>query len=315
MRKTHEILLALVLTACGERRAAPTPAHTAIGGESVARVGGVDLSASLVGSVAAARGVAAKVALGLLVDDVVAAKGAEARGLGQDPAASLERTASLARATVDRVAAEARATPPTDAEVRALSEAHWVTVDSPETFVVVHAVVVRPKTSDVALETAAKAVASAIAATEADATDPKDFKTRAAAVPHGKAEVVVEDLEPFTADGRIAVEGSESGYDPRFTAGAATLRTPGATSGVVESSAGWHVIRLIERRPPVFMSPDARRARFASEVFTRRAGEAVQAIENARRASEGASVANGLDDLLALAVPTRPEPTTAPATQ
>lgn len=57
-----------------------------------------------------------------------------------------------------------------------------------------------------------------------------------------------EQLPPFTADGRLVLAGSSNTLDSDFTSAAFAL-ADGATSDVVQSSSGWHVIRRIEALP------------------------------------------------------------------
>jgi hypothetical protein len=307
--------LVLALAACSSPTRAPVAAHTTIGGSVVARVGNVSLPVTLVAAVAAARGISPPQALALLIDDAVAANGAQAEHLDTTAYVTFSRLAATSRATIDHIRAVTRGSPPTDDELRAVTAVHWLEVDTPPTFVVVHAVALRPKTPDPRAEAAAKAVAGAIASAELSATDANDFAARANAVPHAGVKLVIEALEPFTADGRVAVPGAPSSYDPRFVAAATALTAPGATSGVVESSFGWHVIRLLARRPAVTVPVEARRRMFADEVYAHRARHAVDELESALRARESATLANGVDDILALAVPATPssEPTSTPA--
>jgi len=297
------VALAFALIGCGTTPHEGAAAHTTLGGDVVARVGGIDIRTVLVGAVAADHRIAPPAALELLVDDAVAAKGAEARRLGDTADARFAQLAVLARATLAHIRAEARRAPPTDDEVRSMTAAHWLEVDVPETLVVVHSVARRPKPPDARAEAAAKAVAAAIAAAEVGATDADDFQARANAVPHAGVEVVTQLLQPFTVDGRVAAPGAPSGLYSKFAAGAAALVTPGETSGVVESEAGWHVIRLLARRPAISVAFDERRRLFAAEIYDRRTRDAVDALEATLRAREPVSRANGVDDLLNLAVP------------
>jgi hypothetical protein len=295
--------LGLSVLGCGDRPRETAVAHAAIGGEIVARVGDIDLPVSLVRAVAGERRITPAAAVTLLVDDALAAKGAEARQLERGTTVLFGKRVVLGRATIDHLRADARATPPTDAEVQALSVIHAAEVDTPETLIVVHAVVLRPKEANPQSEAEAKGVATAIAAAEADATDPADFMARAKAVPHRGVDVVVEQLDPFAASGHVAVAGSTATYDPRFVAAATTLTSPGATSAVVESSFGWHVIRLIERRAPNVVPFEERRRLFAEEVYANRGHESLEALEKQLREREPVSLVSGVDDVLAEALP------------
>ncbi len=305
------LLAVLPVLGCGDHAPDARPAHTSLGGEVVARVADLDIPASAVVAVAAARRVGRDRALALLVDDAVAAKGAVGRGLDRAPDVRVASTAAKARAALDRAGADARRSPPTDEEVRALTAEHWVDADRPETFVVIHAIALRPKKPDAAAEAAAKAVAAQIAAAEVGAVDEADFVARAKAVPAGSTEVTVERLDPFALDGRVATTGVARSYDPRFAAGAGSLAAPGSTSGVVEGAFGWHVLRLIERFPPLVLPLEERRQMFADEVYVHRASDAIAKLSADQRSREPVVLANGLDDLLAeaaLAMHTAPAP-------
>jgi hypothetical protein len=293
-------VVVLTAFACGSRGPDRALAHAALGGEIVARVGDVDIPVGLVASVARARHITADAALALLVDDAVASKAAVAQGKDRSVELDFAVTSAKARATVDHLNAAAHATPPSDDEISALTKLHWLTVDAPEALVAVHAVARRapPEKPDAHVDTAAKAVAAAILAAVGPATDGDDFQTRAKAVPHAGVEVVVQALDPFSADGRVMVEGGAGEYDKAFAAAAAALPA-GATSGVVESSFGWHVIRMVERRPARSVPLDERRRMFTEEVYARRGQDAVARVTGGKPWS----VANGVDDLLAEALP------------
>ena len=297
------LLAALVApSACGSRSLDATPAHAKLGGEIVARVGDVDLPATEVASVARARRVTPRAALALLVEDAVAAKAALTHGVDRTPEVQYAILSTKARATLDRVHDEAYATPPTDDEVKELSALDWQEVDVPEAMVAVHAVVMRPKAADTHVVAAAKAVAAAIVTAVAGATDADDFQAKASAVAHPDLEVVVQPLAPFAADGRVVEAGNSARYDMQFVAGAAGL-ADGATSGVVESAFGWHVIRMIEHRPRRVVPFDARRAMFAEHVHAKRAHDAIARIEAAVGAREPVGYENGVDEILSGALP------------
>ena len=95
-------------------------------------------------------------------------------------------------------------------------------------------------------------------------------------------------------------------FEAPFAKGAFALKRAGETSGVVESSFGWHVIRLIERRPPKTVPLEERRADFGPEVFARRGRAALEATLTARRASTPVGIAPGADALMALVPPPAP---------
>jgi hypothetical protein len=260
----------------------------------------VAVPAGLVAEVAADRRVSPSRALELLIDDAVAAGRARANGLDRSPPVARTVTAVAARAVVDRVRREARAHPPKDDEVVELSQRHWIELDLPETVRVVHAVARRSVPGTARDEQAAKAVATAIAVAVAGAGDEGAFMANARAVSHPGVEVTVESLEPVTADGRVAAGDGSGRYDVRFSAAASTLQTVGVTSGVVETSAGWHVIRLLERRPGHTLAFDERRRLLAEEIYAGRAQAALDEVLARRRDAEDVSLANGVDELMGL---------------
>jgi len=287
--------MGIAVAACGSRASRSKAEHAALGGDAVAKVGDLPIPASLVGSVAAAQRVDPSRALALLVDDALAAVGARAAGLDKTPEVMRAMAASRARPVVLRVGAAAHDEgPPTDAEVTEVTALHWLEVDLPERMRVIHAVIIDKKKPG--LEAAATELAAALAGTEAAASDPDDFEARAKALPHEGFELKVERLDPFVADGRIALPGA-GGLDPDFVRGAATL-APGTTSGVVRSKFGWHVIRMIERLPERRVPFEERRRVFREEVEATRARRALeQLVANLSKKSD-VRVANGVDEMM-----------------
>jgi hypothetical protein len=288
--------LAALAVACETRSSPRQAAHTSLGGDTAARVGDVVISASLVGRVATAQQVPPSQALGSVIDDALAAAGARAAGLDQSAEVNVATTAALARRVVLRLREEARsAGPPTDAEVNLVTEEHWLDVDLPEQMRVVHAIVMDPRKHE--LEADAVTLAAALAATEAAATGPDDFETRAKALPHDpKLEIKVERLDPFVDDGRVASPGGGT-LDPDFVRGAMPL-APGATSGVVRSSFGWHVIRMIERLPQHRIPFEERRRLFEEEVRAIRARRALEKLEEDLAQKYQVTVSNGVEELM-----------------
>ena len=263
----------------------------------MARVGDVTIPASLVGAVAGAQHTDTRAALDRVIDDALAAQGARATGADRAPAVAWMIESILARASVDRIGHDALAAgPPTDEELAQVTRIHWLDVDLPEQARVIHAVVRTPKDHD--QFAAARVLAAQIAAAVAGAKDKEDFKARAAAVPHGAFDVVIEELPPFVADGRFA-DPRPSIIDPRFAKGAFALKSAGETSGVVESSFGWHVIRLIERVPGKTLPAEDRRARFTDEVVTHRGRVALDAVLASRSASSATVVLPDADARMA----------------
>jgi hypothetical protein len=292
------VLPALVLLVSSACRSSPSPAaaaHASLGGDTVARVGDQAIPTSLVADVAASQKVEPSRALAFLVDDALAAAGARAAGFDKTPEVERATTAARARLVVLRLRDAARAEGlPTEAEVKELTEAHWLEVDLPERMHVIHAVVIDPKKPE--LESSAATLAAALAAAEATATSPDDFEARAKALPHEGLEVKVEALDPFVADGRTATPAGGM-LDPDFVRGAAAL-APGETSGVVHSKFGWHVIRMIERLPEHRMPFEERRRRFREEVEAFRGHRALEALLQELASQREVKVENGVDEMM-----------------
>jgi hypothetical protein len=250
----------------------------------VARVGAVAIAPSEVAWVANAKGLPPREALDELVADALAAQGAPALGLDATPAVSWERTAAVARQVplqLARAAAEKGA--PSDDELASV--------------VVVHAVVLRSATLR---EEDALALARSIRQTVAAVRTPDDFLARAQAVPHPHASVVAERLGPFAADG---VGPGGATLDPGFVAAAFALRAPLELSSIVVTPFGWHVLQLVERRPPSSPSEaDALRVDLAESVRDLRARMALDSLIRMRRGNGRVETSVAADELLARAV-------------
>ena len=87
----------------------------------------------------------------------------------------------------------------------------------------------------------------------------------------------VERLPAVTRDGRVlSAEAGE--FDPGFARGANELKKPGDISGLIESSFGFHVIRLSERVEAFHLSDDELAKTVKDEVTTNRTRKALDQL-------------------------------------
>jgi len=271
-------VLAAVLLCCGGDK--PPPIETGpLPPGVVGRVAQTEIPEDLAVRVARAQHVTPRDATQSLADDALAARVAQDRGLDRDPDVAWRLRAFRARLVSDRLRDEAKAQGPlTDSEIEELTQEHWQDLDSPEQRTVIHAVVRKPASSGDAVP-----IADAIRRAVEDAQNADEFEQKANAVPHGTIQVKVERLPPFVADGRVAAAGMGGGFDKTFAAATFEISAAGKTSAVVETSFGWHVIRLLEITPPHHVPIEQRRLMLAAEGIARRAKTRQEEILAAQR--------------------------------
>jgi peptidyl-prolyl cis-trans isomerase C len=312
MGRLRFVVVLVAACACGERPSAVT--HGSIGGGAVARVGQTVITADLVAHVASAQRVEPREALDKLVADALAAEAARARKLDASPGASQAIRATLGRATVAKVRDAARAAgPPTDAETNEMSRFRWREVDCPEQVRVIHVIAMRPDkpkapTGDAGEpEARARQVAASLLDAVRGAQSDGEFESKAKAVPHEGVDVRVERLPLFARDGRV-VEGPDGATMVMPFVDAAFRLEVQATSDVIETEFGWHVLRVLEKKPAILVSADARRALFADDILNARARHDLERRLAAQRKAAPVEIASGIDALLSEAVAPPPAP-------
>lgn len=285
-------LIAIALAACSDTDSTgaglASGARGEGGGPVVATVEGLTIPTSVVEQSAHARNVSAKMALDSLIDDALATNEAFRRKL--DRRRDVERSidAALARQVARHLRQEALARGPLDdKELAELTARHWKEVDLPERATVVHAVVRKPGDGSAPLSAdaaeRARLAAEALRAAVLGESTPEGFEAKAKAFQAPGFELRVERLPTMAADGRITELGTDAEMDKTF-AEAALRVAPGATSPVVETRFGWHVIHGIDHLAAEVASPERRREMFNEEVLATRARNAyVQLVEAAKK--------------------------------
>ncbi len=322
--RAARIALAAALAAggCGAEKEAPPPAaQRALAPGTVAQVGRHAITVPFVAHVAQAQRVPLPEARDRAVRDALLASEAEAAKLDRGLDVQIGTRAVLARRLLHDLAAEAERAPISDEELAAATAQHWLDLDRPEGFVVVHAVVRLDADASDAKRSEARTVAEAIAVAvlpvhdraaelaPPSASEPLDARreppedplaaafTRAAdAVPHVGFETKLQTLKPVAADGRV-LDPSGGNYHPEFAAAAATLKERGELSKVTSSPSGMHVIMLLAHTPARRVPEPERRAGLRDEIVNGRARASLDKLLAGARAR--ASRAADADALLA----------------
>lgn len=288
---------ALLLAACGRgQEKPPDESRTALGPGEVARVGGLSITADVVGKIAAAQRISPAEARSRAIFDALMAAGAVQRGLDRDPFVIAERRGVLADALLMRVKQEASREPSTPEEIERVTATHWLDLDRPEARRVVHAVAVASE-SDAEARKKAQEVAQRIAAAVKGIEGANDFLEAARKVDAAGLELRAEPLAPVTQDGRVAdlVNRPEPGqpptrYDMAFVNAVWRLQKPGEQLGPLPTPFGWHVMMLIEVQPARVV-PEAERTRMLrDEIVAGRAKEKFDKLVQEIRAKVPVSV-------------------------
>jgi hypothetical protein len=285
-----------LLAACASSDVAP-PARVALEG-AVARVGRTEIPPSLVSAVASARKVTPEAALDALVEDALFAEGAERRGLRAHPDLRAAERTLLARLAIRASWSGSTAQgPPTDEELAVVRKNRWRELDRPVSIRTAHVLVQKPAKDAQDFPTRGRAVAEALLRELRSTTTPEDFVAKGGALPQREGfAIVAQPLPAFVADGRV-VEG-DGAMDPAFTRAAFELKNPGDTSSVVESSFGYHVIRLMARFDGAHPEDDELRRRVQTEVWKERGRKQYDALVARLRASRGVAVEPSAEELM-----------------
>ncbi len=317
-----QLALALALV-CGCNDAkpiatnAPVPSSAALSPGIAARVADISIPTARVAALAERQNISLPSAREIAVRDALFAHHAKMIGAQTMSSLGPEQRGVLARALLTDVFREAMAQGPvSDAELATVTERHWLDLNRPEGFRVVHAVARADATRPEEVERA-KALAEAILAVtrplaERIRTSPppgdgpdeavKAFIDAAKAKGNDTTAVVAEVLSPVAADGRVLSPGGGR-YDPDFAKAAATLTNRGDIAGPITTSFGVHILVLLDRTPPHVVPVEERRAKVHDEVMTERARAAEEKILEGLRGS--VRVEGNVDALLEL-VPIEP---------
>lgn len=215
------------------------------------------------------------------------------------------RRIALAHVLADGLARDASARGPvSDAELSSWSEAHWLGVDRPMAFRTTHAVVLSDQNASAADQTSARALAEQIRSAVLDAATVEEFRSKVAAVPATGLTVKVEDLDAVAADGRVVQLGAKVGapiatYDEAFAKAAGALTQLGETSPVVNTSFGFHVLRLVGSIPELRFGPEYRREQSARDVYDLRARTQLNELITASRKIASAGIERSAEEATA----------------
>lgn len=298
------VALSAVTFGCSGDR--PTPSDTgpsavaaSLGGTLVARVGEIGIDRALVTEIARARKLRASEALAAVVDEALLVHAAQKNGAEKEPAVEFRLASTLSRALLRQVRDKAIAAASfTDEELAPIVTRDWLSVDHPELRRVVHALVRKDVPNGRAVATELRAALLTVGGPDAAKNETafaeaaKSFK-----VPSGPA-VHVEGLR-LAADGRIAEQGVDGSVEEAFTKGTFAIPEVFGTSDVVETTYGFHVIRLVVKTPARRLTREEKIEKLRSALIANRVGPAQeQLLQSLRAAARPELVAT--DALLAM---------------
>ena len=254
-------LVVMLTAACAHDEAGSTPLAdrrvlapmVPSGDEIVAEVGGVPILASAVAAQAKSAGVDARAALTTLIDAEVLAEAALARGLLDDPdVREATRSAEVRRLLATDFQRDTPDTKIPDADYRKLYALNKLRFEHADAREVWHLLVPAPEATSTPAQRA-EARGRLLALVPAAKTAPTDeaFAALAAAGPRDPPAARMK-AEHITFPRKDVVE------EP-FAAAAFALSRPGVVSEIVETSYGYHLIRLVQIIPGRHLDLDAAR--------------------------------------------------------
>lgn len=302
MRGLGSVVPALLLIAsCSSGGPPPSATTSSLSAGAAARVGAELVSAATVARIAERQGLAPRAAVGLALSDALFA--AEARSsLPLGSSRSIERAAA-ARSLLEQLGRDAaQAGAPTPAELAELSRERWLEFDRPSAVRTTHAVVLNDKPERAAQ---ARALAEKLADAVRGAGSEAELIRLANALPAAGFQIRAETLPFVTPDGRVfsrkdaGFRASPRGFDVDFAVAANALSSPGEQSPIVQTSFGYHVIRLEERLPGLVVPQAELSERVAADVRARRAGRARRELLDKLRQASPVQVERAMNELTA----------------